>query len=158
MAFNDSGEMAFRGGMSGPGINPTNDTGRWLWSKDEEEEGEWQIIHREGDPAPEFGEGVTLWVASGVGSVLNTDGDKVNRLRLLGPGITAENDWVLVAGQPDPMGAVIREGDAVPEAGGDVYVEVIGGSFINDLHQILYYIKFAGPPIDESNQYGIYYG
>ena len=152
-SMNDAGQMAFCGGMSGPGIYPINDTGRWLGSP-----GDWEMIHREGQPAPEFGAGVTLRSATGALYALNRHGDKVNGIRLQGPGITSDNDWVLVAGQPEPMDVVIREGDGVPEAGEDVYVKFVGGSFINDLHHILYCLYLDGPSIDESNEHAIYYG
>ena len=46
----------------------------------------------------------------------------------------------------------------MPEAGADVFVTSIGNPFINDQRQILYRLKFDGPSIDESNQYGIYFG
>ncbi len=153
LSRNDAGQMTFRGGMSGPGINPTNDAGRWLGSA-----GVWEMLHRDGQAAPEFGELVTIISATGSLHPLNRHGDKVNRIELQGPGITADNDWVLVAGQPDPMEVVIREGDMVPEAGEDVYVRSIGNAYINDLHHILYRLRYDGPSIDDTNEFGIYYG
>ena len=104
-SFNDAGQMAFRGAMSGPGIYPTNDTGRWLGSASG-----WEIMHREGQLMPEFGEYVTVKCAAGGLYALNKYGDKVNRIQLQGPGITLENDWLLVAGAPEPMEVVVREG------------------------------------------------
>ncbi len=152
-SFNDAGQMAFRGGLSGPGIFWANDNARWLGSP-----GDWEMLHREWQTMPEFGEGVTLRSAAGVDYVLNKHGDKVDRIRLQGPGITDENDWVLVAGEPEPMGVLVREGDTVPEAGEDVQVDTIGGGYVNNQHQILYRLRYAGPSIDESNMYGIYFG
>ena len=152
-SFNDAGQMAFRGGLSGPGIYPINDTGRWLGSASG-----WEILHREGQSMPEFGDLVTVTYATGALYTLNKFGDKVNKIGLQGPGITLENDRLLVAGQPEPMEVVVREGDLVPEAGEDVVVGYVGDPLINNRRQILYRLTFDGPSIDESNQYGIYYG
>ena len=154
ISFNDAGQMAFLGGLSGPGITPYNDNGRWLGSP-----GNWELLHRDGDVTPEFGVGVTIRSATGIGHSLNRHGDKANRIRLQGPGITSANDWVLLGGQPEPMEVIGREGELVPEAGEGVYVESISaGGYTNDLHQMLYCVKFGGDSIDASNRYGIFFG
>ena len=113
--------MAFRGGLSGPGIYPINDTGRWLGSASG-----WEMLHREGQSMPEFGDLVTVTYTTSILYALNKFGDKVNKIGLQGPGITLDNDRLLLAGEPEPMEVVVREGDLVPEAGEDVYVISIG--------------------------------
>jgi hypothetical protein len=150
ISHNDAGQVAFRGGLAGPGISPLNDTGRWLGTP-----GQLEILHREGQPMPEFGEGVTLKSGSGALNALNRHCDKTNRIRLQGPGITDANDWLHVAGQPYPMEVVAREGDAAPDVGPDAYIDMLGNAFINDRRQILHVVRFAG---GEGYTFGMYFG
>jgi hypothetical protein len=141
--------------MSGPGITGFNDYARFLGSP-----GEWEMLHRDNDPVPEFGEGVKIRSATGQMYGLNAYGDKISRIRLYGPGITEANDWVLLAGYAEDaeMGVLARDGDPVPEAGDDVYVAFVPYGYINNLRHVLYRLTLGGPSIDESNRYVVYYG
>jgi hypothetical protein len=155
IAFNDAGEMAFNGCMSGPGIDWSNDEARWQGPP-----GNWEMLHREGDAVPEFGARVKIRSATGLMYALNAYGDKVSRIRLYGPGITEANDWVLLAGYAEDaeMGVLARDGDPVPAAGEDVYVAFAAGGIIDNLRQVLYRLTLGGPSIDDSNRYAVYYG
>ena len=153
LAFNDEGQISFNAGLVGPGVFSVNDRGRWIGSP-----GNWEIVHREGQPMPDYGYLASVAVANGVLQALNSPGDKMNRVKLSGIEITAQNCWVLLAGDPDPMVEVARTGNSVPEAGEGVYVASIGGARINDRRELLYYLRYAGPDIDDTNKYGVYFG
>jgi hypothetical protein len=155
LSFNDAGQVAFDGRMSGPGITSFNSAARFLGSP-----GEWEMLHRDNDPVPEFGARVKIRSATGLMYALNAYGDKISRIRLYGPGITEANDWVLLAGYAEDaeMGVLARDGEPVPEAGEDVYVAFVTKGFINNLRHVLYILMLGGPSIDDSNRYAVYYG
>jgi len=153
ISHNDAGQMAFRGRMSGPGIYASNDTGRWIGFA-----GGLELMHREGQPAPEFGEGVTLDSASGILYAFNRHGDKANRIRLQGPGITGANDWVIVAGAAEPLEVVAREGDLTPEAESGSYLEYVGNALISDRREALYNVAFGDGVPGVFSGFGIYFG
>jgi hypothetical protein len=155
LSFNDAGQVAFDGWMSGPGITSFNSAARFLGSP-----GEWEMLHRDNDPVPEFGARVKIRSATGLMYALNAYGDKVSRIRLYGPGITEANDWVLLAGYAEDaeMGVLARDGDPVPAAGEDVYVAFVTKGFINNQQRILYLVALGGASIDDSNRYAVYYG
>jgi len=60
--LNDAGEVAFRAGLSGPGIQfPSNASGIWRWSA----ESGLERVARAGEPVPEAGPGIVLGPISG---------------------------------------------------------------------------------------------
>jgi hypothetical protein len=140
-AHNDSGEIAFLGQMHGPGIFVTNDRARWIGTP-----GALEMMYRGWQPVPIFGPDAVVGDAVGTGSAMNAHGDRVNRLRLFGPGsgISAANDWVLVVGSPQPTVIIAREGDPVPELGEGVYLSSVGSPFINNQRQVLFYVLLDG--------------
>ncbi len=153
VVFNDAGEVAFRGGLEGPGIDDSNDVGRWLGGP-----GGLQLVTRAGDPAPGFPPGVMLAGAGGGLTSINTSGD-ANELTLLeGPGISADDDLVLYVGAPDSLSVVMREGGAAPEAGPDVELASIGTAHLSQRRQLFFRVKYAGPSIDDSNTWAMYFG
>ena len=154
IAFNDAGQMAFNGRMSGPGITSFNSAARFLGSP-----GEWEMLHRENDPVPEFGERVKIRSATGLMYALNAYGDKVSRIRLYGPGITEANDWVLLAGEPEPLEVVVRDGDPAPEAQTGTHIQAAAaGGMVNNRHEIVYLVGFGDDGPDLYSGYGLYFG
>ena len=152
ISHNDAGQMAFAGGLSGSGIYPINDRGRWFGSP-----GDWEMLHREGQAMPEFGDLVTIRSISGI-QAFNKHGDKVDRIRLLGPVITDENDWVLLAGQPEPMEQVAREGDLTPEAETGFYIASLSGALVNDRHEAFYRGALSDGEPGVYSGFGVYFG
>jgi hypothetical protein len=153
VVFNDAGEILFRGSLQGPGIDDSNDTGRWGGAS-----GDLRLITRQGDPVPGFPDGVTFKTASGGLTATNNNGD-TNELALLeGPGITPDTDLVLFAGQPDALQVIAREGDPAAEAGPDVEIDNLGNSFLNDKREILYLVRYLGLSIDDTNRWAVYLG
>jgi hypothetical protein len=139
--------------LAGPGVYYGNGEARWIGPA-----GGLEIMYRTGRFAPEFGPGVSVFCATGILNALNNWSDKVNRIRLIGPGVWDDNDWALVAGEPDSPVVFAREGDPAPEVGEGGYVAYVSDAFANDRHEVLYYVRFGGPDVTELDEYGAYFG
>ena len=157
VAFNDAGQITFRGGLAGDPIDGTNDKGRWAGGP-----GDLALVTRKGDPVPGFPEGVVYTkVALGLWALNNYYGycgEMAECVEISGPGVTEENDRFLSAGLPEDLQLLAREGDPAPEAGPDVEIDGFGNYFINDRRQIFYRVKYRGPSIDDSNTWAMYFG
>jgi hypothetical protein len=140
-SHNDAGELTFHGGLAGPGVHWLNKNARWFGTP-----GSFEIMYRDRQPVPIFGPDAVVGDSLGTGPVMNAHGDRINRLRLFGPGsgISAANDWVLVVGSPQPTRIIAREGDPVPELGEGVYITGVGSPFINNQRQVLFYVLLDG--------------
>jgi hypothetical protein len=150
--FNDAGQVAFYAAMAGPvltGISPA----RWMGTPNS-----LAIMQHRAQLMPQFGPGVSIRCAVGGLNAMNSYGDNVDRIQLQGTGVTAANDWTIIGGEPLPVSPIAREGDPAPEAGEGTYAASVSAPFINNLHEVLYRVKLAGPEIDESNQYAMYLG
>jgi hypothetical protein len=138
-AHNDAGELTFHGGLAGPGIWSSNCEAKWIGRP-----GELEMMHRRGRVAPEIEHEYPVYVfyAFSGGGSLNSHGDWVNRIRVIG--VDYPSRWVLVAGQPSPTEVVAMEGDPVPELGEGVYLSGVGSPFINNQRQVLFYVLLDG--------------
>jgi hypothetical protein len=150
--FNDAGQVSFNGRIVGDGVDPFTNRGRWLGIP-----GALHIALRQSDLAPDFGPGVTVWSPFAGLPSLNASGDMVSVVFLYGPGIGA-NYTALVGGETDPVAKIAQVGDPAPEAGEGTYLTGVGNPYINNLHEVFFQGKFAGPGIDDSNRYGNYLG
>ena len=157
IAFNDSGEVVFRGGLTGEGVDGTNNTGRWAGGP-----GDLTLVTREADPVPGFPEGVVYTkVALGLWALNNYYdycGEMGESFEISGPGITEDNNGILSAGLPEDLQLLAREGDPAPEAGPGVQLDAFGNHFINDQRQIFYQVRYRGSSIDDSNKWAMYFG
>ena len=153
LAFNASGQMAFRGSLLGPGITDDNNSGLWLGSP-----GNLELFLRDSWPAPGFPPEITLLSGGGSTPLINSFGDLNARGRMQGPGITAENEWVLWIFADGEPTQVIRYGDLVPEAGPGVRVALLGEPLLNDQREAFMHIRYTGPSIDMTNRDAMYYG
>jgi hypothetical protein len=120
--LNGAGHTAFTAGLSGAGVDPTNDTG--LWS---EGSGALKLVAREGSPAPGTPAGVNFGdmepFQNGLEFVLNGAGQTVFAVMLTGPAVTAGvNDRALLAevGPGGALALIARTGDTMEVAPGDL--------------------------------------
>ena len=112
--LNDAGEIAFRGSLSGIGVDSSNSIG--IWS--EGGGSGLKLVVRSGDRAPGTDEGTMF--AAPLPPLFNNDGHTAFQVELQGNGVGETNNWGIwkeTAG--DGLDLVAREGEAAPgtEAG-----------------------------------------
>jgi hypothetical protein len=152
-AHNDLGDVNFAGSLRGSGVTSGNDTGHWGGALNE-----LGLVAREGDQVLGMPVGVT-WKTPATGACeTNAWGDIVQEGYIQGPGVTADNDGVLYLSGAEGLVLAGREGDPAPQASPGVTIAAIGNTLINDRHEALYRVKFAGTAISASNQWATYFG
>jgi hypothetical protein len=117
---NNRGEVFYQVKYAGAGMTDENE-----WAVYFGPSGAGRQTLRDGDPAPTFPEGVTLWSVASAPfvSAMNDTGDIILPTQIAGPGVTAENNVVLwlrhrVLGRWVPL---LRSGDELD--GRMVYAE-----------------------------------
>ncbi len=149
--LNDVGQIAFRGSLTGPGVDATNDRG--IWS---EGSGSLNLVVREGDAVPDTAPGV---VYSFLGDpVLNGVGQIAFRGSLTGPGVDATNDRGIWSESSGSLGLVAREGDDVPNMEPGVVFGDLNFSrpLLNGVGQIAFVGQLTGTGVDSTNDSGIW--
>ena len=149
--FNDGGQMVFWGATSGP--SRVTREGRWLAAP-----GSLQYITYDDAPVPDLPEGVIWQDAAGGHSTTNAQGQVTDTGYISGPGVTEDNNYVLVAGTVGDLHVIARKGDAVPEAGPGVHVDFLGPCLVNNLGEMLYRVRYAGEGITDANDHAVYFG
>ena len=152
-ALNDAGQMAFFGGLVGPGVNITNNEG--IWS---DVGGSLALVARTGDPAPGTAVGVNFSRIDGR-VVLNSAGQTAFWGRVVGPGVTGGNDGgIWSEGGGGGLALVAREGEPAPGmpvgvnfAGFDSVVPVLNGE-----GQAAFKGWLTGAGVTASNNRGIW--
>lgn len=114
--LNGAGETAFRAGLTGTGVDSTNDTG--IFSEAAGSVGSPGLVAREGDPAPGTSDGVNFssfrLFRDSISLALNGTGQIAFRASLSGTGVNFSNDSGIWATDPNgQLTLVIREGDII---------------------------------------------
>ena len=153
-SINDAGQIACRGQLAGPGIiDGYNYSGRWVGGPGSLQAFSWTGMEAPGLPAG------TTFGATGFGTTsLNESGDMFAVPVLEGPGVTPSNDRALYVGQTGALALVMRTGDPAPQAPARVRVAEIENVVINAERDCLFPVKFAGPGIDDTNDWAFYFG
>jgi hypothetical protein len=149
---NDAGQMVFRGGLRGEGVDDSNNAGYWSGPP-----GGLAAVARAGDAAWGLGDGVLYGHPVG-SSGFNTLGDVGYGMLLTGEGVTPENHRALWYRTAAGLHLIGREGDPVPEIGPDVEIDSIGTTWINLRREVFYRVKYRGDTIDDSNAWAMYFG
>ncbi|MEM7625551.1 MAG: choice-of-anchor tandem repeat NxxGxxAF-containing protein [Planctomycetota bacterium] len=110
--LNGTGQTAFIGFLTGPGVDTTNDHG--IWSEAAGAIGAPGLVARKDDPALGTAPGVN-YLGFFTDPVLNGAGQIAFRAFLTGPGVDDTNDFGLWAADPtsggESLALIIREGD-----------------------------------------------
>ncbi len=120
--MNAANQVAFRARVAGPSITAANDVAVFAL----DDVGYLGMVVREGDAAPGTPAGVTFGAfqglpAASVSPVMNAAGQVAFLATVTGPGVSGANDLGIWATDPyDVMHLVVREGQAVEVAPGDV--------------------------------------
>lgn len=152
--LNDAGQVAFSGGLGGPGVSASNDQG--IWS--EGAGAGLDLVAREGAAAPDTESGSVF--AALTEPVLNGGGHTAFRAYLSGPNVSGGNDsgiWTQAGG----AGLVlrVREGDAAPGLAAGVSFGSFDASFdplLNDADQTAFRARLTGTGVDSSNDTSIW--
>ena len=107
LAVNQQQQAAFLARLIGPGIDTTNDLGLWAGVP-----GGLHQVAREGGPAAGLPDVRYEQVQDLV--TMRQTGQLIFGARLVGAGVTADNDTAFFYGPPTAPGVLLREGDAAP--------------------------------------------
>jgi hypothetical protein len=137
------------------GVTAADD--RALWKKSGVD---LELIAREGQPAV----GVSPGVNHGefISHYLNGAGEATFTGKLVGPGVTAQNDTALWSQRGDALTLIAREGDPAPGAPAGIAFgdfTSLGGSFgfqVNKNSQVAFEVTVTGPAITTANDRGIW--
>lgn len=156
LIFNNNGQAAFFGRLTGPGVTATNDWG--IWSEAAGSIGSPGLVAREGDVAPGLGDGVVYSQLSSP-LMINDAGQVAFRGVLAGPGVTAQNSssiWSEAAGSIGEPGLVARGGEDAHGTGTGVVYSYFYDPIINDLGQVTFVGALAGTGVAATNDHGIW--
>ena len=147
--LNDAGQIAFRGHLTGAGVNAANNLGIWL-----DRSGALELVARTGNPAPGTASGVRFSDLSL--PTLNGAGQTAFRASLTGFGVTSSNNLGIWA--TDSNGAlqlIARTGSPLEVAPGEfrtigelAFVGITGNSDgrasgFNNLGQLVFWARFT---------------
>lgn len=150
--INNAGQVAFRGFLTGSGVDAGNNSGLWVGTSDL-----LTLAFRAGDPAPGVGAGV-LAGEPGYPSI-NNAGDIAFQSDLVGTGVSAANDtglWTTSAGTPT---LVAREGDTVQDIGpGTQFGNFFTAPLFNDARQVAFRNTLTGTGVSNANRHAMFHG
>jgi hypothetical protein len=150
-SINDAGQLVFSGHVGGPGVDDTNNDAIWVGAN-----GAYQLVARQGDPAPGAGAGVIYRSNYTTGARISGDGQVVFHHWLSGAGVDNTNDLGIWMGHPGDVRLVVREGDPSPGATtGAVFKELFDFT-LNRAGQIIFGANISGPGIYTTNDFGLW--
>ncbi|MEZ6193652.1 MAG: hypothetical protein R3C45_20610 [Phycisphaerales bacterium] len=150
--LNDTGHVAFRGSLTGPGIDSANDSGIW-WNGT----GALAQVARAGGSAPDTGPGV---VFTGFGDfAFNNNDSFAFGERITGPGVDDTNNVGIWSGPSDDLRLVVRRGDPAPGFGaGTSFSTVQIAPGMGQAGQVGWTAELVGPEIDSTNNESLWSG
>ncbi len=115
VSFGRSGGMAVKLGLSGPSVDETNDTGLWL----QNDEGDFDLLAREGEQAPGTEDGILFDLFEKVG--VTADGRGVFQAFLTGPNLDPQrNSGIWGQGVDGNLELIVRRGDLITLPNGTI--------------------------------------
>lgn len=146
--LNAAGRVMFRAGLTGAGVDATNDAGLWSGLP-----GSLALVARKGDAAP----GVTGGVFTGVG--LNTRLYSGTDRVVFGGSANdggASDRFGLWHGTPGSISKIAVTGDAVPGVAGALFESTFTGISTNGVGQVAFTAVFSGTGVDATNDLGLF--
>lgn len=149
--INDTGQVAFSGLVTGPGISSSNDSGAWLG-----EPGALQLVLREGANAPGTTGNTDF---SNPGSMaINHLGQVAFESALAGPTVTSSTNEGLWTGSPGNLQLAARKGSAAPSSGIGVNYSNFLQFDLSDSGMIVFRSTLTGAGVSGTNDDGIWRG
>lgn len=142
-AFNDEGQMAFSGSLTGPAVTADNNTG--IWS---DTIGPLALIARKGSnidvlPGLQFG--------SISPPKLTAAGHVAFRCKVAGSGVNTTNDDAMFLHAGGALTLVAREGSAAPGLANVLVAQMSQSPMINQAGDMAFRSRLSGPGVDSSN-------
>ncbi len=143
--INEAGQTAFKGTVTGPDVDSTNNIGFWS-----EGAGSLGLVARAGDAAPGTEPGVKY--RDFISPVLNGSGRVAFQAMLTGPGVdlvSGTNDRGIWSEGSGSLGLVAREGDAAAGTEPGVVYSFIGAPAFNDAGQTAFQSSVVGSGVGQ---------
>jgi hypothetical protein len=147
--LDDSGIMAFRAAINGPGVTAANNSVIYMGTPSSP-----QLVLRTGTQAPGLPAGVNFSVF-GVPE-LNSAGQIALAADLTGPGVTLNNEAAIFAGSPSSLSLIAREGIQVPGASAGVQFASFGFPALNDIGQGAFSAVLRGTGVATANDNALF--
>ena len=148
-AINSLGESAEGVVVEGEGITEDNNWAFFFVTED----GELELLSREGDPVPDAGEGV--YVDYMGNPRINNKGELYYVMKYKGPGTTEDNDAGLHFGPPGAMTQVLRDQDPAPSFPSEITIRRLGfasgSEAMNDIGDFVVPSQIQGPDVTDDN-------
>lgn len=146
--LNADGRVMFRAGLTGAGIDPTNDQGLWSGVP-----GSLALVARKGEPAPGVPGGVFTNV--GLGTRLYSGSDRVVFNGSANDG-GASDLFGLWHGEPGSITKIAVTGDSVPGITGAQFDGNFTGISANSVGQVAFTAVMNGAGVDSTNDLGLF--
>lgn len=153
-SLNAAGQLAFRAGLRGPGVDASNDEGIWFGGP-----GTLRLVAREGSRG--FGSSDDPIYQSLSAPVLSDVGQLAFRCTLRGTGVNSANDTAYCVGTPGSPVLQVREGTHAPGTPDGVYFGDLtalsdAAPSLSASGQIAFRAKLTGAGVDAANDEGIW--
>ena len=154
-ALNNAGQTAFIFGLSGPGVDGTNNSGIWLADSQNTE-----LVARKGQAAP--GTEPQTVFSDFTRLLLNGQGHTLFEASITGPNIDGTNNLGIWHKDTDALRLIAQKGSHAPGTGpGVVFQTFYGrhsppGFLINNQGQIVFQGTLTGTDVDSSNNTGVW--
>ncbi len=158
-AHDNLGQLAFAAGISGPGIDNSNNYAIWTGTP-----GDIMPAIRTGSQAAGMPAGVSYGYHSGANPIffepsLASNGTLAFNASVDGPGITSSNDRGIWVGQPGSPSLAAREGNAAPgTAAGVTFATLPNIVTTNSAGQVAFGATLSGSGVTNSNDTGVWLG
>jgi hypothetical protein len=124
-----AGHVAFSAEVAGPGISTANNLGIWRAGTSSTD-----LLVQLGQSLPALGAGFVLAPSSGLPPILRPEsiddnGELLLSVRVDGPGVVGDTDFVFFKTGSSGLTIVAREGQAIPELGANVFFDGILGGY-----------------------------
>ncbi|QEG34568.1 DUF7453 family protein [Bythopirellula goksoeyrii] len=147
--LNSAGQTAFRGFLTGPGVDSTNNSGIYSGWR-----GSLEEVARAGNQAPSGGQGVVFVGFSA--PVINAAGQTAFGSRLTGTGLNSLNDYAIYSDGTGTLAEVARAGSQAPGANPGVVLRFFLSPMLNAAGQTAFENILAGPGVNSTNDFGLY--
>ncbi len=148
--INDAGQIAFRGGLTGAGVDDTNDLGMWITDT---VSGEIELVARTGDPAPGTGVNFSLFSPE---RVLNAAGQIAFGQPLSSSTLSSNRAIWTTDAVSGTLELVASIGDPAPGTAPGVNYRHFRFPVFNEAGQIAFNGRLTGAGVDNTNEDGIW--
>jgi hypothetical protein len=155
--LNDAGQTAFVGGLTGPGVNSTNNWG--VWSNGS---GTLELVARAGDQAPDVPSGMVFGVSNfspltAFVASLNDTGQLALWGSLAGTGVADNQTYGVWSGTPGSLTLVTRNGIHAPGTPSGVnFDRPFSAVAFNSEGQVAFMGRVTGSGVNSTNEVGFW--